>query len=90
MLSEYDDPVQVYLRYLSQPKKKTSSQPPTPHPSKAVEAVRVSRESDLPLTISTSKNGTDASTKKRYTTVVVAGLMDAPPLDLNQLVNRKR
>lgn len=90
VLSEYDDPVQVYLRYLSQPKKKTPSQPPAPPPSKAVEAVRVSRESDLPLAIPPSKNTTDTSATRISRNTDVAGLMEAPPLDLNQLVNRKR
>jgi len=90
VVSEFDDPIQVYLRHLSQSKKKTSSQPPVPLPSKAVEAVRVSRESDLPLVIPPTKSGTDGSATRRSSNGGGAGLMDAPPLDLNQLVNRKR
>lgn len=90
VLSEFDDPVQVYLQHLSRSKKKTASEPPMPPPSKAVEAVRVSRESELPLIIPPMKSGADSSATKRSNSGGVAGLMDAPPLDLNQLVNRKR
>lgn len=90
VLSEFDDPVQVYLQHLSQSKKKTSSQRAVPSPSKAVEAVRVSRESELPLVITPTKSGIDGSVTRRSSGGVVAGLMDTPPPDLNQLVNRKR
>lgn len=90
VLSEFDDPVQTYLRYLSLPMKKAGGQPHVPPPSKAIEAVRVSRESELPLKISPTKSGTDSSVKSHSTTSEASTLMDAPALDLNLLVNRKR
>ncbi len=89
VLSEFDDPVQVYLRYLSLPKK-NGGQTPVPPPRKALEALRVSREGELPLTILPTKSATDNLVKNYSETSEASTLMDAPALDLNLLVNRKR
>lgn len=85
VLSEFDDPVQAYLRHLSLPTKKVGSEPPVPPPSKAVEAVRVSRESDLPLAITPPLPSIPQPTRGS-----TDSLMDELPLDLNQLINRQR
>lgn len=90
VLSEFDDPVQAYLRYLSLPKNKAGGQTPTPPPSKAMEAVRVSREGELPLLIAPTRSGTDNLVRSRARTSEASALMEAPTLDLNVLVNRKR
>ena len=90
VLSELDDPVQVYLRYLAQPRKMAGGQTAAPPPSKAMEAVRVSREGELPLTISPTKSDTDNSVKSHATACGASTLMDGSKLDLNLLVNRKR
>lgn len=90
VLSEFDDPVQTYLRYLSLPKKKAGGQTSVPPPSKAMEAVRVSREGELPLLIAPAKSSTDNLERSRSRTSEASSLMDAPTLDLNLLVNRKR
>lgn len=89
VLSEFDDPVQVYLHHLSQSRKKGTAKPSVPA-SKAVEAVRVSREGDLPLAMVPTQSGVNRSVAKPTSVGAGGDLMDAPPLDLNLLVNRKR
>ena len=90
VLSEFDDPVQAYLRYLSLPKKMAGGQASTPPPGKAMEAARVSREGELPLLMAPTMSATDNLAKSPSKTSEALVLMDASTLDLNLLVNRKR
>lgn len=88
VLSEFDDPVQCFLRYLSVPAKKTASKELVPTPSNAVEAARVGQESNLPLMI--SKPAPNIPPPINISTRTDGGIMDAPSLDINKLINRKR
>lgn len=88
VLSEFDDPVQVYLRHLSVPTKKTASKTMVPAPGKAAEAARIGRESNLPLIITPSPP--DIPPPSRFPAKKDDGLMDPSPLDINQLINRQR
>lgn len=87
VLSEFDDPVQAYLRYLSVPTKKISSRQSTLLPSKAVEAARVGKESDMPLVISPPAPEIQPTGILQKTN---NSLMPTPPPDLNKLINRQR
>lgn len=87
VISEFDDPVQVYMHYLSA-KNKTSRKKDGPTPNKATEATRLARETGLSLIIEAERPVNvceDGRSTKEHT-----NLMDKPLPDLNKLINRQR
>lgn len=91
VVSSQQDPVQVYLDYLSTKKKKKTKNKPTLNPSAATEATRVAKESGYPLKIkNVSVQSQDYPStlgdlhQKRPT------LMNKPMPDLNQLLRNKK
>lgn len=89
VLSEFDDPVQVYLSYLSKPSDKVTQKSQVVPSSNAVEATRISQESKLPLKISSPSPNIDNTTSTHLKDQKTGLIMDSPSIDLNQLVNRK-
>lgn len=87
-VSELDDPVQVYMRYLGNRDKASHIGKGGPIPSKATEATRVARESGLPLVLGPPHNVNQ--TKEILSSQESGNLMDTPLPDLNKLINRQR
>lgn len=89
VITSYDDPIQVYLNYLSSQHKKTRSKRKVITPSKATEATRVSKESGLPrvLTVEAPTPMPQASTPL-HQQAKQANLMPTPMPNLNTLLKK--
>ncbi|MBS4068161.1 MAG: hypothetical protein KGZ62_06140 [Sulfurimonas sp.] len=91
VLSEFDDPVQVYMKYVSAAAgNKTHVEHPGPSPRDAMEAARVAQESSLPLTIVPPDTPPTEIKKEPLQGGRDSGLIDRPLPDLNKLINRQR
>ncbi|AAZ97268.1 hypothetical protein Tbd_1315 [Thiobacillus denitrificans ATCC 25259] len=88
VVSELDDPVQAYMRYLGSREKASPGRKVLPSQSKATEATRVARESGLPLVLGPPYEA--RQTRETVSSEESGTLMDKPPPDLNELINRQR
>lgn len=89
-LSEYDDPVQVYMNYVSTPKATKSKKDKRPlTPKDATDAVRVAKESRLPLAVGTPLDPARTKGTSQQTTGRPSAL-GRPLPDLKGLLNRSK
>jgi hypothetical protein len=90
VISEHDDPVQVYLNFVSQHNKSRKSKGKLLNPSQATEANRISKESGLQRKIVPShevKHTNEITLSELQETR--PSMMSKPMPDLNQLIKKK-
>lgn len=85
VVSEFDDPIQVYLRYLGNRGGLSRIGNEVPVPSNATEATRVARESGLPLLLGDTED--TSRSKKIWSQNENESLMDKPIPDLKKLID---
>lgn len=90
IVTSHQDPVQIYLDYLSTQKSRVKKNKKTISPSSATEATRVAKESGLPKKIKNENNNAGYVTDKAKDLFERRpAIFNKPMPDLNQFLNKK-
>lgn len=90
VVSSTDDPIQVYLSYLSKKGRNSGHKKPVLKPSNATEATRISKESGLPRKITADNPSTAIPIMTLSQLQDRPSVMSTPMPDLNKLLKGKR